>query len=118
MYRPVSDCIDILDRIDNAYLRVRDFLDDDIQGILMILQRFRDRDLIAVCRLIGYVRTVNSDTFRKTFCENLFGVHIQKLVFKRRAAGVNNEYFHLISFESARVVMIFLLFFYIIAVKQ
>ena len=44
----------------------------------------------------GFVADVAAyaDSFAKTLCDNFFGVHLDKLVLKGRAACVDNKYFH------------------------
>ena len=37
---------------------------------------------------------VDADSFAKTFCDNFFVIHLDELVFKGRAARVDNKYFH------------------------
>ena len=37
---------------------------------------------------------VDADSFAKTFCYDILGVHLDKLILKRGAACVNNKYFH------------------------
>ena len=49
----------------------------------------------AACGLMRHNRTFDTDSFRKAFGHQGFRFHVQHLIFQRRAAGINHEYFHL-----------------------
>ena len=40
---------------------------------------------------------VDADSFAKAFCNDILGVHLDKLILKRGAACINNKYFHVFS---------------------
>ena len=37
---------------------------------------------------------VDPDTLADAFCKNVSALGVEELIFKRRAAGVDNKYFH------------------------
>ena len=53
-------------------------------------------------------RTVlKTDLFAKSLCNDLFVVHINKLIFERRAAGIDYQYLHILHpFRSCRTLML------------
>ena len=74
-------------------------------GLLELLEHARDsRAVVGERNLLGLLGTTvlgvakdahfRADTLAVTLGENLAGIGVQKLIFKARAAGVDNKYVH------------------------
>ena len=93
---PVTHRVDLLHGGDDAVVRVHQGGQHRLDGLGMGGHgdvRRRHGGLALHLGLIGEF-SVNADALAQAFGQQMAGFRIQQLIFQRRAAGIDNEYFH------------------------
>ena len=95
VYHAVTDCVDLAHRGDNTLFRIEQHVDDRLDRFLM--GRHSDVELELFIRLVAGVgeHAVDADALAQALSHDLARFGVEQLVFQRRAAGIDNQNFHL-----------------------
>ena len=89
----VADGFDFGKALQNAVLRIDQFVADGFEGFAVILDGQNLLELLAF-GLIDHFGIVHADAFDEAFGEDGLVRHVKKGEFEGRAAGVDNQDFH------------------------
>ena len=97
MNHPVAYSVYLGKVRDHAVVLIYQRVYYQLNGYIVILHGSLDHNLVLAGRSVCQHASFYTDTLYKTFCQHVFGIGIYKLVFKRRASTVYNQYFHTMS---------------------
>ena len=87
----VTDRLNLVHGLDRAVFRVRKRLDDFQHRRAVIGHVLFEDELFLARRRVRQCRTFDANPLDQAFRLHGFGVHIDQLIFDRRAAGVNDQ---------------------------
>ena len=90
----VADGGDLGELLDDAGFRIRERLRHHLERFDVVVHDNALLDGAAVRRLMGKHAAFQADAFAISLGKHLFVVHVDELVFERRAARIDNQYFH------------------------
>ena len=89
----VTDGIDLTHILDATELGIGEGVNDDLHGNCVVGHGKLANGFGAVF-LFVFNKSVDADSFAKTFCENVFCGGVEELILERRAACINDQYVH------------------------
>ena len=91
----MTDRVNLAHRGDNALFGIQQYVDNRLDRFFM--RRHCDIKLEFLIRLVASVgeHAVDADALAQTLGHDLAGLSVEQLILERRAAGVDNQNFHL-----------------------
>ena len=93
VYCAVTDSVDFTHILDAAEFSIGEGVNNDLHSNCVVGHRNFANGLCAVFLLV-FNKTVDTDSFAKTLCENVFCGSVEELILERRATCVNDQYVH------------------------
>ena len=90
----MTDCVDLVDRLDHAVDGVDEDCHNSLDGFLMGGHRDVLLHLLAGCGDLVGQPSVQTDALAKTLCGNVAGIGIHQLILQARAACVDDQNVH------------------------
>ena len=88
VYYAVTYCLDVVHIADDAMILICQSVKNETDSNFMILHGLLDNYFVFTRRSMSQDRTFNTNFFYQTFCFYKLLIHINKLIFERRAACV------------------------------
>ena len=90
MHNAVSDCIDLIERLDYTVPRIGERINHKFYSHCVIWHRRLDRYLVFSCGRVCEQTPINANALAQSLCEYCLRVTIDQLVFERGAPTVDD----------------------------
>ena len=90
---PMPHCVDLVHGRNDAALFVRQLLQNELYGDVMIGHGLFDDRFLTLC-LMGEFGAVDADSFAVSLGDDVFRFHVDELIFKGRASRIDDQNFH------------------------